>query len=306
MSGKRKPLAHNKYTSSSSGSDEDLCAEENHGLLTDKDELSAVVSPGGNSTASGPVSARTLLVKQEIGLKKASHTSSVFKGKKKKALDDIRGLTLSKSTTSIISQKLPETSSVAKDSGCKHNSNKFRVKKEPLPMKLRALPQSFWQQPNATIDISPGQIYAKLPPLLSKEVSDDIRSPSSSSIEAKSETKAQSSAKSFLRVTDTDWIFQLFDVLDNNSKTPSTKRGRPKKVLPVHGSRVVRMEDPVLGVAATGTIVPLPLSADKTVANQTTTLTMISLKDRDKSVSLPILNVEKNYSQILSEVVIKL
>ena len=36
---------------------------------------------------------------------------------------------------------------------------------EPLPMKLRALPQSFWQQPNAVNSASPGTMYAVLPPL---------------------------------------------------------------------------------------------------------------------------------------------
>jgi hypothetical protein len=35
-------------------------------------------------------------------------------------------------------------------------------------------------------------------------------------------------------------------------------------------------------------------------------LAMVSLRDGDKSVSLPSLNVEHNYSQILSELVIKL
>lgn len=38
---------------------------------------------------------------------------------------------------------------------------------EPLPMKLRALPQSFWQQPNHTNSLSPGAVYPVLPPLSS-------------------------------------------------------------------------------------------------------------------------------------------
>jgi hypothetical protein len=32
-------------------------------------------------------------------------------------------------------------------------------------MKLRALPQSFWQQPNHTNCLSPGAVYPVLPPL---------------------------------------------------------------------------------------------------------------------------------------------
>jgi hypothetical protein len=38
---------------------------------------------------------------------------------------------------------------------------------EPVPMKLRALPQSFWQQPNHTNSLSPGAVYPVLPPLSS-------------------------------------------------------------------------------------------------------------------------------------------
>lgn len=48
-------------------------------------------------------------------------------------------------------------------------SNIFNLILDPLPMKLRALPQSFWQQPNVASNVSPGQMYTKLPPLISKE-----------------------------------------------------------------------------------------------------------------------------------------
>jgi hypothetical protein len=34
-------------------------------------------------------------------------------------------------------------------------------------MKLRALPQSFWQQPNHPNSLSPGTVYPVLPPLSS-------------------------------------------------------------------------------------------------------------------------------------------
>ena len=36
---------------------------------------------------------------------------------------------------------------------------------EPLPIKLRALPQSFWQQPNQANPLPPGSVYSTLPPL---------------------------------------------------------------------------------------------------------------------------------------------
>ena len=36
---------------------------------------------------------------------------------------------------------------------------------DPLPMKQRALPQSFWQQPNKANPQPPGVVYSNLPPL---------------------------------------------------------------------------------------------------------------------------------------------
>lgn len=41
------------------------------------------------------------------------------------------------------------------------------MKKDPLPMRLRALPPSFWQQPNQP-NVSPGTMY--LPPLFKNEI----------------------------------------------------------------------------------------------------------------------------------------
>ena len=40
---------------------------------------------------------------------------------------------------------------------------------EPLPMRLRALPQSFWQQPNVPHNVPPSTTYPILPPLYGKE-----------------------------------------------------------------------------------------------------------------------------------------
>eukprot|EP00057_Strongylocentrotus_purpuratus_P035659 XP_800421.2 PREDICTED: uncharacterized protein LOC586927 [Strongylocentrotus purpuratus] len=56
---------------------------------------------------------------------------------------------------------------------------KTKVRKEPIPMRLRALPQSFWQQPNTVNSASPGSMYSVLPPLCKMEQSNsdlaDIR-----------------------------------------------------------------------------------------------------------------------------------
>ncbi|KAE8750705.1 hypothetical protein FOCC_FOCC002685, partial [Frankliniella occidentalis] len=44
-------------------------------------------------------------------------------------------------------------------------SARSRARKSPLPMKLRALPASFWEQPNLNKGPSPGTIFSALPPL---------------------------------------------------------------------------------------------------------------------------------------------
>lgn len=36
-------------------------------------------------------------------------------------------------------------------------------------MKMRAFPQSFWQQPNVAHNVSPAQNYPLLPPLVTKD-----------------------------------------------------------------------------------------------------------------------------------------
>lgn len=50
----------------------------------------------------------------------------------------------------------------------KYNMHAFSLKKnvliclDPLPMKLRALPTSFWQQPNKTPNVLPSTLYVNL------------------------------------------------------------------------------------------------------------------------------------------------
>ena len=40
-------------------------------------------------------------------------------------------------------------------------------------MRLRALPQSFWQQPNVTQQVSPATMFPVLPPLCNKDTEED-------------------------------------------------------------------------------------------------------------------------------------
>lgn len=46
---------------------------------------------------------------------------------------------------------------------------------EPVPMRLRALPQSFWKQPNSPVNVSPGNLFPSLPPLGTKETGEDFQ-----------------------------------------------------------------------------------------------------------------------------------
>jgi len=44
---------------------------------------------------------------------------------------------------------------------------------DPVPMRMRALPQSMWQEPNVPHNVSPATVYPVLPPLVTRE-GDDI------------------------------------------------------------------------------------------------------------------------------------
>lgn len=54
------------------------------------------------------------------------------------------------------------------------NTDKLCFITESVPMRLRALPQSFWKQPNVPNPVSPAPLLPSLPPLGSKDSSEDI------------------------------------------------------------------------------------------------------------------------------------
>ncbi|XP_064108617.1 uncharacterized protein LOC135216991 [Macrobrachium nipponense] len=202
------------------------------------------------------------------------------------------------------------------------NPPRPRVKKDPLPMKLRALPQSFWLQPNKNNNLPPS--CSVLPPLiLGKDSSDviDVRpvtppEDDKEDIEIKLE-KDEKRSDRMLKVGNTDLLFSLFDSVEQGDKKKITvvRRGRPKKPPSTVLPRVLRDEDPCLVSAVTESI--LPLLPDRTPASSGSStplgirqgsqvLEMVNLRDGDRTISLPSLNVEHNYNQILSELVLKL
>ncbi|CAL4139232.1 unnamed protein product [Meganyctiphanes norvegica] len=220
------------------------------------------------------------------------------------------------------------------------STSRARGKKEPLPMKLRALPQSFWLQPNKNNNLPPS--CSTLPPLiLGKDASevidvrpvtpppssgDDGECTSTGTSPSRLETKEEggftirSHGERFIKVGNTDLLFSLFDAVEqpDKKKIAVVRRGRPRKPPSTVLPRVLRDEDPCLVSAVTESI--LPLLPDRTPANsgsstplgtrgpgqQLQVLQMVNLQDGDRTISLPSLNVEHNYNQILSELVMKL
>ncbi|KAK8381069.1 hypothetical protein O3P69_008159 [Scylla paramamosain] len=196
----------------------------------------------------------------------------------------------------------------------------------PLPMKMRAFPQSFWLQPNKN-NLPPS--CSTLPPLiLGKDSSDmfEIRpvTPPEEDRVATAEQARGEPAKAekeaelrSIKVCNPDLLSRLFDSVEQGDKkrVAVVRRGRPRKPPSTVLPRVLRDDDPCLVSTVTESI--LPLLPDKTpVSSGSSTplgirqgpqvLEMVNLRDGDRTISLPSLNVEHNYNQILSELVLKL
>ncbi|XP_071805198.1 uncharacterized protein [Asterias amurensis] len=128
-----------------------------------------------SSTSSGPIYIRPAGFKhhaQEIQALKLRTCSSV---KLKKKIKKNAAMTVPRDTLFC-----PDVQDSGRDKNNNNsNSNKLssvpqsrakqKTKKDPLPMKLRALPQSFWQQPNTVNTAPPGAMYTVLPPVSKTE-----------------------------------------------------------------------------------------------------------------------------------------
>lgn len=251
-----------------------------------------VASPSGSSTASGPVYIRP------PGFQ---HHAQEIRRKKKKSpglLDRREGL----------KSRAP-------------TPPKVKPRREPLPMKLRALPQSFWKQPNNPPTLSPGNLFSSLPPLSSMKDDDvtDVRPITPP--EDKEKSKRTSKPERKLIITqDTDlFLKQLFaNVMEekkssNNSNAAHLKRGRPPKkaMLPNKtGTKVlISGDDPYL-IDSSVTRKRFPQLSMETSMRQghagNSSLQLITLREGDKSVTLPSLSINQDYSQMLSELVMNI
>ncbi|XP_076329966.1 uncharacterized protein LOC143235617 [Tachypleus tridentatus] len=296
-------------------------------------EYEEVASPGGSSTSSGPVYKRQPGFEYHGHAIQVKHNSKFTGGK-----TEPRSQFLQSSNSTILEEEPSSetaTGNIAGQSSCKKKKAsvikvqdisclkeqttviKPRPKKDPLPMKLRALPQSFWQQPNNTSDISPAFESPILPPLFKQDCQDDVMeirpvTPPEERLKG-SASSTRSEGSRIIRVTNTELLFKLFEgISEKKVQPPVVKRGRPKKTNVCKSfPRNLREGDPCLVSTATESLLPLlptPEKAGNADGRNTLqpTLTLVSFCDGEKSISLPALNIEQNYSQVLSELVVKL
>jgi hypothetical protein len=132
--------------------------------------------------------------------------------------------------------------------------------REPVPMRMRALPQSIWQEPNVPHNVSPATVYPVLPPLVTREGEDitaalrPVTPPEEREEcereKAREKSQKVSGATGFtagseirrhgglsqrtISVANPDLLMKLFDVIDMRKTNPvafngQLRKGRPKK-----------------------------------------------------------------------------
>jgi uncharacterized cupredoxin-like copper-binding protein len=238
-------------------------------------------------------------------------TNSNHQQQQVKTLNHISKLTSSSSTSSL----LPNTTSTTKSNNkakkklcmmidvpgselvsilggvnndqLKPLSNK--QKREALPMRLRALPPSYWQQPNQQ-NVPPSNMY--LPPLLKYE------------IEHSSESDLQSSSSAHgggrevrISAADTDQLFKLFEKAEQKDASNKLQRLVTKQnVIP---KSFIRVDDPCIITEATvsveGLFPHLRLGSSNGLSNSSPMLS-------STSSNLISGNSSQNCSQTLSEI----
>lgn len=97
-------------------------------------------------------------------------------------------------------------------------------------MKLRALPQSFWQQPNHANPLPPGSVYSTLPPLPGQETDLlDSHVPSLADVAGDQAEEMLRERSSCMSSANTDLLFSLFNGIENEGekkKIQLVRRGR--------------------------------------------------------------------------------
>ena len=218
-----------------------------------------------------------------------------------------------------------------------------RAKREPLPMRLRALPMSFWQQPNQP-NVSPGVMY--LPPLFKNEIesvesNDELISEENKLIGEQAMQTSGSSATTTannreIRISNanTDLLFKLFENIEQKDKKSlqlqlqsqlKMHRLSTQKPVKTLSKALIKGEDPCIVDAVSEGLFPLlrldsrsetvHYLAFKTSESTLNSLTSNGLSNSSPLISsnpsllssavnnLPMLQLEQNYAQELSDVV---
>lgn len=182
--------------------------------------------------------------------------------------------------------------------------------KDPLPMRQRLLPQSFFQQPTSISSSSLGQnTYSRLPPLFPQDHNPDEES--TERPVTPPDERRQPHPKPAKRVVtsqpDTELLFRLFKtVTENPLEKKLVKRGRPKRV---HSQKSQipnpnHDEDPCMVEDLAGKLLPqLSLENGHCKLPNVVSLTSISIRSGDSLLQLPTLAVERNYPQMLRDIV---
>jgi len=190
--------------------------------------------------------------------------------------------------------------------------------KGPMPMKMRALPESFWKEPN-TINSSSlaGSNYAVLPPLFStdnKNNNDDltkIRPVTPPDEKGKSPGHSPRHKKKWIvkGETDPDLLFSLFDHLDENKIDDRlvVRRGRPKKnhseKTPPPPPRDENNDPCIIDDLADKLFPELSLSQRTKDKINTPNYAIIKIGKGNRTIEFPAIKVAENYPAILNELV---
>ncbi|KAJ1526631.1 hypothetical protein ONE63_008217 [Megalurothrips usitatus] len=105
-------------------------------------------------------------------------------------------------------------------------SARSRARKAPLPMKLRALPASFWEQPNLNKGPSPGAIFSALPPLCKDECMEAAARGTPRQAAGAAEATSTCSPKVSHSPANTELLFSLFHSVEPKTAVRRRTRGR--------------------------------------------------------------------------------
>ncbi|CAH3036398.1 uncharacterized protein [Pocillopora verrucosa] len=188
---------------------------------------------------------------------------------------------------------------------------RLKPKRGPLPMRMRALPQSFWQEPKniQNSSLSTEGTLSSLPPLFhnANNTSYDVSKVRPVTPPEEKYLPRPPKEPKLVITSPQEQLLKLFETVEEDkTKKFVIRRGRPRRVQSdLTPCQLPKLEeDPCMMTSLAEKLFPqLSLENNKQTPGANTSLSCVSVHDGDKSVTLPSLNVEQNYSQMLSEIV---